>query len=56
MLWIMLFGWILTWFSIDILVVNGINQIFNTDYNVAIYWLILFTIGIIRLVISYLKR
>lgn len=56
MLWIMLFGWTLTWFNIDTLVVNGINQIFNTDYNVAIYWLILFSIGIIRIVLSYLKK
>ena len=31
----MLFGWILTWFNIDTLVVNGINQVFNTDYNVG---------------------
>lgn len=56
MLCIMLFGWILTLFCIDTLIVNGIDQIFNMDYNVAIYWLILFSIGIIRILISSLKK
>lgn len=47
MLITMIAAWILTWFSLDNLIVTGINEIFSTDYTVAVYWLIAFIIGII---------
>lgn len=47
MLSTMIVGWILTWFSLDDLIVEGINQIFNTNYTIAVYWLLFFIIGLI---------
>lgn len=32
MIWTLIIAWILTWFDIDQIVVNAINQILNTDY------------------------
>lgn len=43
----MIVAWILTWFNLDNILVNAINQILNTDYTTAIYWLLFFIIGII---------
>ena len=47
MVWTLIIAWILTWFDIDQIVVNAINQILNTDYTTAVYWLIGIVIGII---------
>lgn len=43
----MIVAWILTWFSLDDFIITGINEIFNTDFTVAVYWLIAFIIGVI---------
>lgn len=43
----LILGWILTWFNLDEIVTNAINQIFNTDFTVVIYWLIFVIIGLI---------
>lgn len=40
-------GYILTWFNFDNFVIEGINQIFNTDFTIAVYWLIIFCLGIL---------
>ena len=45
MLWTLIVAWILTWFSLDNLIISGINEILNTDFTVAVYWLIAFIIG-----------
>lgn len=47
MVWTLIIAWILTWFDIDQIVVNAINQILNTDYTTVVYWLIAVVIGII---------
>lgn len=47
MIEVFLIGWILTWFGLDHLVIEGINQLCNTNYNVAVYWFIIFIIAII---------
>ena len=44
----MLFAWILTWFNVDVLVINEINNIFNTSFTTATYWAIFILIGIMR--------
>lgn len=47
MLWTLIIAWILTWFSLDNLIISGINELFNTNFTVAVYWLIAFIIGAI---------
>ena len=46
----MIVGWILTWFNLDDIITEGINQIFNTNYTTSIYWLMFFVVGLILLV------
>lgn len=53
MLSTMIVGWILTWFSLDDLIVEGINQIFNTNYTIAVYWLLFFIVG---LIVVFIKK
>ena len=48
-------AWILTWFNLDNLLITGINEILNTNYTVAIYWLIALVIGAIVYIISEIK-
>ena len=43
----LILAWILTLFKLDKLFVSAINQIFNTDYTTAIYWLLFLVIGIL---------
>ena len=45
MLWTLIVAWILTNFNIDNLIITGINELFNTNFTVAVYWLIAFIIG-----------
>ena len=52
----MILAWILTWFNLDNILVNAINQILNTDYTTAIYWLLFFIIGIIVMMFKKQKR
>lgn len=47
MLATLILAWILTWFNLDNILVDAINQIFNTDFTTAVYWLLFFIIGII---------
>lgn len=46
----MIIGWILTWFNLDNIFIEAINQIFNTNYTTAVYWLLLFIIGLIVMI------
>lgn len=48
-------AWILTWFNLDSLLITGINEIFNTDYTVALYWVIALSIGVIKCIINKLS-
>ena len=36
----MILAWILTCFEVDNIFTEAINQIFNTNYTTAIYWLL----------------
>ena len=56
MLEIMLLAWVLTWFKLDQLFVEGINQIFNTNFTTAIYWLLFLIIGVIHVLIELKRR
>lgn len=47
MLAALILAWILTWFDLDTILINAINQIFNTDFTTAVYWLLFFIIGLI---------
>ena len=47
MLWTLIVAWILTLFNVDDLIIAGINELFNTDFTIAVYWLIAFIIGAI---------
>lgn len=55
MLGTLVIAWILTWFNLDNLLITGINEILNTNYTVAIYWLIALVIGAIVYIISEIK-
>ena len=55
MLWTLIVAWILTWFSIDDLIISGINEILNTDFTVAVFWLIAFIIGAIVYIVDKIK-
>lgn len=46
---ILIVAWILTWFDIDNLVIDGLNQILNTNFTTAVYWLFFFVIAVISL-------
>lgn len=46
---ILIVAWILTWFDIDNLVIDGLNQILNTNFTTAVYWLFFFIIAVISL-------
>lgn len=52
----MIVAWILTWFSVDDLIITGINEIFNTDFTVAVYWLVAFIIGAIICICENIKN
>ena len=54
-IWTLIIFWILTWFSIDDLIITGINELFNTDFTVALYWLIAFIIGAIVYIVDKIK-
>lgn len=47
MLATLILAWILTWFNLDTILINAINEIFNTDFTTAVYWLLFFIIGLI---------
>ena len=47
MLAALILAWILTWFDLATILINAINQIFNTDFTTAVYWLLFFIIGLI---------
>lgn len=47
MLITLMIAWILTCFNLDNILVDAINQIFNTDFTTAIYWLLFFISGVI---------
>lgn len=51
----MIVAWILTWFSLDDLIITGINEMFNTNFTVAVYWLIAFIIGTIICIVEQIK-
>ena len=55
MIWTLIISWILTWFSIDDLIITGINELFNTDFTVALYWLIAFMIGVAVHIVDKIK-
>lgn len=52
MIYTMIVAWTLTWFDLDDIFVEAINQIFNTNYTVAIYWLLFLIIGLIVMLIK----
>lgn len=48
-------GWILTWFELDNILIEALNQIFNTNFTVSVYWLMFFIIGAINSIIEIVK-
>lgn len=43
----LILGWILTLFELDTMLINGINQIFHTNFDKSVYWAIFIIIGLI---------
>lgn len=41
----LLVAWILSWFNVDDVLIQGINEIFNTNFSVAVYYLIFAILG-----------
>lgn len=56
MIWTLIIAWILTWFSLDDLLITGINEICSTNYTVAVYWVIAFVIGAIVYILNKIKE
>lgn len=56
MIWTLIIAWILTWFSLDDLLITGINEIYGTNYTVAVYWVIAFVIGAIVYILNKIKE
>lgn len=56
MIGILIIGWILTWFQLDNILIDAINQILNTNFTTAIYWLIFFIIGLFVMIIKKIKK
>lgn len=52
----MIIAWILTWFSLDDLIITGINEILNTNFTVAVYWLVVFIISAIIKIFENIKK
>ena len=48
----MILAWILSWFNLDNILVDAINQILNTNYTTAVYWLLFLVIGLIATIIK----
>ena len=47
MIWTLFIAWILTLFDLDNLIITGINEIFNTNFTVAVYWLVAFIVAVL---------
>lgn len=52
MIEIMTLAWILSWFNLDDILIDAINQILNTNYTTAVYWLLFFAAGLIATIIK----
>jgi hypothetical protein len=52
MIEIMMLAWILSWFNLDDILIDAINQILNTNYTTAVYWLLFFAAGLIATIIK----
>ena len=48
----MILAWILSWFNLDNILIDTINQILNTNYTTAVYWLLFFAAGLIATIIK----
>lgn len=48
----MILAWILSWFNLDNILIDAINQILNTNYTTAVYWLLFFAAGLIATLIK----
>ena len=56
MLGTMIIAWILTWFGLDNLFITGINELFHTNFTLAIYWVIALLIGAIIYITREIKN
>lgn len=45
-------AWILTWFDLDVIIIDAINQIFNTSFTTSVYWLAFLIIGLIGSILN----
>lgn len=50
----MILAWILSLFNLDNILIDAINQILNTNYTTAVYWLLFFVVGLIATIIKRL--
>lgn len=51
----MILAWILSLFNLDNILIDAINQILNTNYTTAVYWLLFFVVGLIATFIKKYK-
>lgn len=51
----MILAWILSLFNLDNILIDAINQILNTNYTTAVYWLLFFVVGLIATLIKKYK-
>lgn len=43
----LIIAWILSWFNVDDILIQAINEIFNTNFTTAVYYLVAVILGAI---------
>lgn len=46
----LLLAFILSGFGLDQTLIEGVNELFHTDFTVSVYWLAFFLVGVILLI------
>lgn len=52
----LLLAWLLSLFSLDEILIKGINQILNTNFDISVYWLTFFLVGAIIQIIQVIRN
>lgn len=52
----LIIAWILTLFNFDAIFITAINEIFNKEVSIAVYYFVFAIIGLVLRVIAYIPR
>lgn len=51
----LLLAWIMTLFEMDVVITEGINELFNKDVTRNTYWLMMLIIGVVLEIVHNIK-